>query len=431
MTLDDLMSRFAVALGIGLLIGLERAWKSREDRPGSRTAGLRTFAITGLLGGAAGALSLALGGPGSAGGGLLLGLCFAAYAGVIALFAREENRADRTFSATTPIAALVTFTLGALALIGDMRVAAAAAVATAGLLALRHPLHGWVRRITWEELRSALVLLAMTFVILPLIPNEPVGPFGGVNLREIWLIAIVLAAVSFLGYAAIKFLGTQSGVLVAAAAGGLVSSTAVMLTNARRAGAGEGVPRLLAAGAMIATCISLVRTGVIVATLNPPMLKVVAAPLGAAALVSLASAMLLAYHAQDETSARDTDELRNPFEFRPVVLFAAMLGLLVVAARLITEQFGAAGAIIAALVTGAGDVDAVTVSMTKLAPATLDIRYAALAVLAAVVSNSATKAVMGSVAARGGVFAVSIAIATAAALAAGAFAWIVAPAIFG
>lgn len=431
MTLDDLMSRFAVALGIGLLIGLERAWKSREDRPGSRTAGLRTFAITGLLGGAAGALSLALGGPGSAGSGLLLGLFFAGYAGVIALFAREENREDRTFSATTPIAALVTFALAALALIGDIRAAAAAAVATAGLLALRHPLHGWVRRITWEELRSALVLLAMTFVILPLIPNQPVGPFGGVNLREIWSIAIVLAAVSFLGYAAIKFLGPQGGVLVAAAAGGLVSSTAVMLTNARRAGAGEGAPRLLAAGAMIATCISLVRTGVIVATLNPPMLKAVVAPLGAAALVSLASAMLLASRAQGEASEGSADELRNPFEFRPVVLFAAMLGLLVVAARLITEQFGAAGAIIAALVTGAGDVDAVTVSMTKLAPATLDIRYAALAVLAAVVSNSATKAVMGSVAARGGVFAVSIAIATAAALAAGAFACIVAPAILG
>lgn len=424
MNLDELLSRFAVALGIGLLIGLERGWKSRDDRPGSRTAGLRTFAITGLLGGISGALANVLGGPASAGGGVLLGLCFVAYAGVITIFAREENLADKTFSATSPIAALVTFALGALSILGDIRVAAAAAVATAGLLALRHPLHVWVRKITWEELRSGLVLLAMTFVILPLIPNEPVGPFGGVNLREIWSIAIVLAAVSFLGYAAIKFLGTQSGVLVAAAAGGLVSSTAVMLTNARRAGAGEGVPRLLAAGAMIATCISLVRTGIIVATLNPPMLKAVAAPIGAAALVSLVSAMLLAYHAQGESSGSDPDELRNPFEFRPVVIFAAMLGLLVLAARLITEQFGAAGAIIAALATGAGDVDAVTVSMTKLAPATLDIRYAALAVLTAVVSNSVTKAAMGSVIAHGGRFAVAIVVSTAAALGAGAVAWI-------
>jgi uncharacterized membrane protein (DUF4010 family) len=430
MSIDELMSRFAVALGIGLLIGLERGWKSREDQPGSRTAGLRTFAITGLLGGTAGALSLELGGPTSTGGGLFLGLCFAGYAGVITVFTRDENIADKTFSATTPIAALVTFALGAFSLVGDIRAAAAAAVATAGLLALRHPLHGWVRRITWEELRSILILLAMTFVVLPVVPNEPVGPFGGLNLREIWLIAIVLAAVSFLGYVAIKYLGARRGVLLAAAAGGLVSSTAVMITNARRAAAGEGVPRLLAAGAMIATCVSLVRTALIVGTLNPPMLKLVMVPLGAAALVSLLAASVLAFRAQSGTDGEEAGEMRNPFEFRPVVIFAIILGLLVIAARLITEQFGAAGAIVAALVTGIGDIDAVTVSMTKLAPSTLDARQAALAVMAAVLSNNVAKAVMGGAIGRGA-FAVATGIGTAAALAAGAVAWFVVAPLLG
>ena len=103
----------------------------------------------------------------------------------------------------------------------------AAAVATAALLALREKLHGWVTALTWPELRSGLVLLAMTFIALPLVPDDPVGPFGGVNPREIWLIAIVLAGVSFLGYAAVKYFGARHGVLLAAAAGGLVSSTAV------------------------------------------------------------------------------------------------------------------------------------------------------------------------------------------------------------
>ena len=101
-----------------------------------------------------------------------------------------------------------------------------------------------------------MVLLAMTFIALPIVPNDPIGPFGGVNPREVWVIAIALACVSFTGYAAVKYLGASRGVLVAAALGGLVSSTAVTIANARRAAAGEGSSRLLAAGVAIATSIS-------------------------------------------------------------------------------------------------------------------------------------------------------------------------------
>jgi uncharacterized membrane protein (DUF4010 family) len=223
MDLQELLSRFAVALGIGLLIGLERGWRTREMQSGSRTAGIRTFAVSGLLGAVAGALSQAAG----IGAGFVLGASFAAFAAVMIVFCREENKASGTFSATTAIAAILTFSLGAFALIGNMRVAAAAAVATAGILAAREDIHGWVAKITWPELRSALVLLAMTFIVLPIVPDDPIGPFGGANPREIWLIAIVLAAVSFLGYLGVRVLGTQRGILVSGVAGGLASSTAV------------------------------------------------------------------------------------------------------------------------------------------------------------------------------------------------------------
>src|SRR5262245_15256631 len=127
MEFQDLISRFAVALGVGLLIGLERGWRTRDEAAGSRTAGIRTFAISGLLGALAGALSTAL--REGLGAGLFLGLAFAAYAAVIAMFCREENRAEGTFSATTAVAAIVTFALGAHALIGDVRVTGAVAVA--------------------------------------------------------------------------------------------------------------------------------------------------------------------------------------------------------------------------------------------------------------------------------------------------------------
>jgi uncharacterized membrane protein (DUF4010 family) len=171
------------------------------------------------------------------------------------VFCREENKAEETFSATTAIAGMLTFALGAYAVVGDERIAAAAAVAAAGLLAIREELHGLVEKITWPELRSGLLLLAMTFIALPIMPADPIGPFGGVNPREVWIIAIVLACVSFIGYAAVKYLGARPGVLLAAAAGGLVSSTAVTVANARRAATNEGSPQLLAAGVSVATAV--------------------------------------------------------------------------------------------------------------------------------------------------------------------------------
>ena len=126
----------------------------------------------------------------------------------------------------------------------------------------------------------------MTFIALPIVPDEPVGPFGGVNPREIWLIAIVLAGVSFVGYVAVKVLGARHGILLAAAAGGLVSSTAVTASNARRAAAGEGAPRLLAAGVALATAVSFARVLAIVGVLKPELLTLVAPPLAAAILVA-------------------------------------------------------------------------------------------------------------------------------------------------
>src|SRR5262249_28287491 len=208
MDLDELISRLGVALGIGLLIGLERGWRPRGATPGSRALGLRPFALSGLLGGVIAALALAL--PKQEAGGaaslaIIFGVAVAAYSAVIAPFTRDENQDAGYFSATTAIAALLTFALGAYALLVDMRVAAA--VAATALLAAREELHGWVETITWPELRSAVVLLTMTFIGLPILPDAPLGPFGGVNPREVWLIAIVLAGVSFLGYAAVKYFG--------------------------------------------------------------------------------------------------------------------------------------------------------------------------------------------------------------------------------
>jgi uncharacterized membrane protein (DUF4010 family) len=424
MDIEDLLSRFAVALGIGVLIGLERGWRTREADSGSRTAGIRTFTITALLGGILGALAQASGGA-SVAGGLVLGLGFAAYAAVMAVFFRDENRQTGTFSATTAVAAMLTLALGAYALLGELRIAAAAAVATAGLLAMREVLHGWVERITWPELRSALVLLAMTFIVLPIVPDDPVGPFGGVNPRQVWVIAIVLAGASFAGYLGVKYLGASHGVLLAAAAGGLVSSTAVTLTNARRAAAGEGSPRLLAAGASLATAISFARVVAIVAALNPRLLVLIAPPLGAAAIVAVGFAVVSAYWRKEDHRDSQAIEFRNPFAFWSVVGFALLLGAIIVIGRVLGERLGTMGAVVGAAALGLADVDAVTVSMARLAPQPLSAESASYAIMAAVATNTVSKLVMAAAIGRGR-FAAEVAVMSVAAIiVASAALWVV------
>jgi uncharacterized membrane protein (DUF4010 family) len=401
MDLEELLLRIALAFGVGLLIGLERGWHAREGKPGSRAAGVRTFSIAGLLGGITAAVALSPEGTLSTGGGIVLGAAFVAFAGVVTVFGRDANRASQSVSATTTVVALLTFMLGAYALVGNVYVVAAAAVAATGILVIREELHGWVRSITLAELRSGLILLAMTFIVLPLLPDRSVGPFGGVNLREIWIIAIVLAAISFAGYIAVKVVGAHQGVLLASAIGGLVSSTAVTFTNARRALAGEGPPRLLAAGAALATAVSFGRVAVIVAVLKPAMLSMIApAMLGASAAAS-AFALVRVRFAAAGTPEQKPVHFRNPFGFLPVVGMALAMGVLVLVGRLVYDAFGSLGTIAAAFTMGLFDVDAMTVSLTRLVPEPLDVRPATWAILTGVASNTFSKAVIGSVLARG------------------------------
>ena len=241
----------------------------------------------------------------------------------------------------------------------------------------------------------------MTFIALPIMPAEPIGPFGGVNPREVWLIAIVLACVSFMGYAAVKHLGARPGVLLAAAAGGLVSSTAVTVANARRAAANEGSPRLLAAGVSVATAVSFLRVFTIAGVLQPTFLLLMGPALIAAALAAVGFAMVSVFWRRVGAHPPQTTEFSNPFGFWSVIGFALFLGVIIVLGRAVGENFGAAGTIAGAVIAGLVDVDSVTVSIARLKPQTLSPEDAADAILAAVASNTLCKVAIGAIIGRG------------------------------
>jgi uncharacterized membrane protein (DUF4010 family) len=411
----EILTRLGLALAIGLLIGVERGWRERDQAQGERTAGLRTFALIGLFGGLWGLLSKELGAQ-------ALGLVFFAFAAAATLFRWRETEHEGTFGMTTLVAAFLTFSLGVHAAVGGMAIAAAAGVATAALLAAKEWLHAWLRVVTFAELRATLTLLAMSFIALPILPDRGYGPYQALNPHSLWLMTIAIAGVSFIGYVAVKAGGARYGTLLAGMAGGLVSSTAATLDLGRKARAAPERWRLLLAGALAASAVMFVRVGVIVALFGPGLLDRVAGPLAAGVAVVIAVALGLdpPWGKGRDGAADEGAVFANPFELRAVLGFAALLALVLVLTRALTETFGGEGSIALAAITGLADVDAITLSMTELAGSAAAAGQAATAVLVAVAANTLAKSGM-AIAIGGRTFGLAYLAASLAALAAGGF----------
>ncbi|WP_018857683.1 MgtC/SapB family protein [Rhizobium sp. 42MFCr.1] len=388
----EVFQRLGVALAIGLLVGVERGWQERDIRAGGRAAGIRTFGLTGFLGGIAGTLQ-AMTGP-------FLPATIAMLLGAIYIAGKwQETKENEDYSITSVVAALVVFGLGFLAAVGDIVTAAAGGVATTVILAARHSLHGFLRGLTWVELRSALVLLAMTVIALPLLPNRALDPWGALNPYSLWLLTITIAALSFAGYAAIRLMGPGRGVLLAGAAGGLVSSTALTLSFARYSAQAPEGARHLAAGAGIAGALSFARVLVIASALSFTLLAPLAAALVPAIIGFLAAALFSVWRSETATKAPEID-LKNPFELTTVISFALLLGLISLVSKIAIEYVGPSALFVVAAISGLVDVDAITLSTARLAGSTIDVIKAADVILIAVAVNAVTKVVLAFTAGR-------------------------------
>lgn len=393
----DILRRLAVALAIGLLVGLERGWRLREVADGQRAAGLRTFALVGLLGGIAGALSHSLNNL------LFLGLSFLGFAGTFSAFHLLESKEEGKNSVTGVVSGLLVFLLGAYAVIGEERVAVATGVAATLLLALRDPLHDWLKRLQWVEIRAVLILATMSFLALPILPNRTIDPWNTLNPAEIWVLAIMIAAISFGGYVAVRVLGEKRGIIVAAVAGGLASSTATTLTLSRVAKEQPTAAPLLAAGILLAGMVSVARVMLIALVLNRALLVPLGSAAGAALLLMGAASLFLLFREgrvrREDTSPTLT--LSNPLELGTALKLAAFIAVVLVGAELIQRFVGNAGLLLAAAAAGIADVDAITVAMARLGEKPDSLLLAANAILLAVGVNMVAKTVMaGSIGGR-------------------------------
>lgn len=381
---DNLILRLATALALGFVVGLERGWRERDAVAGSRTAGVRTFGLTALLGAIIGSLSDATSSPS------LVGVAFLGFAGVFAWFKVREAEHDQEFSVTSVVAALIVFALGALCVVGDPQVAAAGGVATAGVLASRDILHGWLARLTWTEVRSALLLLAMSVIVLPLLPNTTIDPFHSVNPREIWLFTVLTAVISAVGYVAVKLAGPSRGILISGLAGALASSTAVTVAFARRAAAGEP-SALLAGGAALAGFVSILRVTVIVAVAAPKVLPYLVLPALPAAAVFGLGGLILTRRKAGEGAGSPT--LASPFDLQPLFLFAASFALVAAVGGWIMQRFGTEGILVTSGIFGLLDVDVATLTAARLAGTTITSSMAAQAILLALGVNATARVV--------------------------------------
>ena len=383
--MNDLIFRFVVALAIGLLVGLERGWRERDEPAGSRTAGIRTYGISALLGAVLAALSMSMG------TGLVFAVGFIGFALVFGWFQARAALDENSFSVTSAIVGLCTFALGGLAVAGDYRAAAAGGAALAGILASREVLHQALKRLSWVELRSALVLAAMTAIVLPLLPNRPIDPWNGFNPWEVWFFMVLTATISYVGYLAARMLGPARGFLVSGVLGALVSSMAVTIAFARTANSG-GNSLLLAGAASLAALVSLLRVLSIVLILQASLLTMMAPPVLAAAMAFGSCGLLMIARVADRTQSIDT--VRNPFELTPLLIFATSFAAVSTASAALLANFGATSLLASSALSGAFDVDVAVLSALRLSSPVMPLVTIAQAVLLAAAANSLGRCTM-------------------------------------
>lgn len=386
MTFSDteLLERLGVALALGLLIGAERGWQARALAEGRRVAGIRTFGIIGLLGGLAAVLS-ALSGP------LVLAAAFVGLAALLAVALWRLIRRDQDVGATTMIAALVTFALGATAGFGRIEVAAASAVVVTLLLGVKPELHGLLRRLEHRELMAVIHLLLLSVVLLPVLPDRGFGPWQALNPYRLWWMVVLVAALSSTGYFAIKLAGAKLGLGLTALLGGLVSSTAVTLNMARLGTTNRDSQPLLAAAVVVSAATMFPRILLVTAVVGPELLGHLVGPLGAATAVAFIAG-IWSWQRRGAPDGSAPLQPRNPFELRVALQFGLLLGLIMVLARALRDWAGEGGLYLLAAVSGLSDVDAITLSYGSMTNAgEIDARVAALALCICAAVNTLVK----------------------------------------
>lgn len=352
---------FGTALLIGMVLGVEREKRIADD--GHGIAGLRSFVLFAQAGAVAGYLAKVLAMPW-----IVPSVVIAVAAVLLAGYLASARIAPKSLGLTTELAALVTVLLGAMATSGARELAIGLGVCTAALLAYKQPLHGLVGRIAWNDVLVGLRFLLAAFLVLPLLPDHAVDPWGVLVPAKLWLLVLLISGLSLVGYIATRWFGSGHGTAITAATGGLVSSTAVTLALVKQSREPGADPRQLAGGILLAWGVMFGRVVVAATIVHGAMLAELLVPF-VAMLVACGAFALWAFRGRRNTvTTAGSDEavpLRNPFSLWAASKFALLfagVSLLMTAAQ---YYLPGTGVYAVAALAGLTDVDAITLSMAE------------------------------------------------------------------
>ena len=383
-----------IALLLGALIGLQRGWVFREQEAGARVAGIRTHALTALAGGVATLLALKI-------TFWFLPAMLLVVAAIAISGYRLQTSQTHNYSITGIVGLLLTFCFGAMTTAGEAVIAAMSAVVTTIILDNKKEIHGALRKLQEHELDAALKLLLISVVMLPLLPDEGLGPGGVLNPYEIWWMVVLIASISFIGYFSVRIAGTKKGLLFTSLFAGLSSSTALTLHFSRLSRTSPANTPLLAAGILLACGTMFPRILLYCLLINPQLINILLLPVVLMTLTLYLPAIIINIR-YEKADISQPELAKNPLELQSALLLGGLLIIILLLAEWLKEELGNTGIYLLAAVSGITDVDAISLSLSRLSLAdSLTAATAATGILIAVTVNNIFKAGLALVIGKG------------------------------
>lgn len=383
----ELARPFLLALGLGLLVGIERE-RAGTDSPVQDPMGSRTFTLLALLGAVAAYVE-----------NQVITAVIAVFAGAIILVGYIRTRLGPQGSGvgtTTEVAAMATFAIGYLVRFNPL-LAVMLTVLMIVILALKPRIHAFAKAgISSKEMTAAITFLVIAFVVLPLLPDRFVDPWGLVNPARLWMVLVMISGISFGGYIAVRVFGPQWGLPLAGFSAGLVSSTAATLSLSQKCREAKELTGPAAAGIVLANTASAIAQILVVAVISTELLSAVIPVVGAAVAVGLVGSAFALFLAQSVTGT-ETFTVGNPLALRATAMFSLMLAAVLIVVSAASRIFGSAGTLIASAIGGTTDVHAVTLAVANLdVSGDITSRGAVLAIVVAFLANMVVKLSMAA-----------------------------------
>ncbi|AFV96371.1 MULTISPECIES: MgtC/SapB family protein [unclassified Sulfuricurvum] len=374
-----------LSLVLGFVIGLQREMHTIYSNKTQDFGGARTFSMISLFGYLSAWFStffpyfflIAA---------VLMGLLL-----IAAYIVNSVSIAEK--GATTEFAALVTFVIGGMLNYSLPIFSVFITIIVLFVLNIKDTVREYEQTITKKDLSAAILFMIMTFVILPVLPDKTIDPMGLVNLYRIWIMVVLVAGISFFGYIAIRILGSTHGIGVAGLFGGLVSSTAVAMSMARRVHENGFLAKNLALGIALASSMMLIRAGIEMWVINPGITRLFIIPIVVGSLFGYGYIAMLYFTSKRENIPQNI-EFKNPFDLKEALVMGLIFGATLALITLSNRYIGDMGVYAVALVSGIADVDAIILSLSSLAKNGLNPTTAQYAILIAIISNTFAKAAL-------------------------------------